>query len=167
MMNKIYWFLGAVTLLMIHSWYMDRSMSELKSSLKEEMQKSSAQHNQPTTTKTRLVHAGLDRDTLRSEIRSALAEQSGALSVTSDDTFADEEGEAPVLDEEAIVAFDLATTALETGMQDGVWTMDDRHALGSQMGKLDQASRREIMEKLYTSLNNGELKMEGYVGSPI
>ncbi|MEZ4362893.1 MAG: hypothetical protein R3B48_22065 [Kofleriaceae bacterium] len=100
--------------------------------------------------------AGLTRDELRAAIREALAEERGAE--TADPT---DERTAPEREARIAEARSVALEVVARGLDDGVWSVEERAALRAQLMDLPERETHEVLTPLFQAINAQRLRLDG------
>jgi len=99
---------------------------------------------------------GITRDDVRVVIREELARADRAATAPAEEA-APDPAEAAAIEQ----AHAAAATAIDQGIEDGVWNEADRHALRLQLVHLGPEETKEVLSPLFQAINDQRLQLDG------
>lgn len=99
---------------------------------------------------------GLDREELRAIVREELARGQAAPSPAEESAEAD-----PARQQARAEALAQASTVVEHGIADGVWSTEERNALRAQLPQLGEREIHAVLSPLFQAINAQRLQLDG------
>lgn len=106
-------------------------------------------------------HSGIDRDELRAIVREELSQHQGPSAARPEE--GSEQDPADLAERQARreEALAKASRVVESGIADGVWSIEEREALRSQLPALGEREIHAVLSPLFQAINAQRLTLDG------
>lgn len=104
---------------------------------------------------------GLDRDELRAIVREELSQHQAAAPRADAEVSEDAQAESAERQARRAEALAKASRVVERGIADGVWSIDEREALRTQLPALGEREIHAVLSPLFQAINAQRLTLDG------